>query len=217
MKAEYTEVGLDKLSPFDGNTRIHTEIQIAELRRSLKQFGQFRNIVIDEENTILAGHGIVTAMFAEGWKKAKAYRISGLSRKDKAKLLLADNKTQDMGREDFDAVEQLIKEIGDFDIPGYDESTLKALILESEQVMADTTEYINSEYEQTFARDRNMDEAQGEDGESFMEMGDDTEDPELETFGAEPDQIEAHKPHTRVRIQYNKKLICPHCHGEVWV
>lgn len=217
MKAEYTEVELKKLSPFEGNTRIHTEMQIKELRRSLKQFGQFRNIVIDESNVILAGHGIVTAMLADGWESAKAYRISGLSQKDKAKLLLADNKTQDMGREDFDAVEQLIKEIGDFDIPGYDESTLKALILDSEQVLEETTEYINSEYEETFARDRDMQEAQGEDGEGFMEMGDESDSQEVETFGAEPETIEGHKPHTRVRIQYNKKLVCPHCHGEVWV
>lgn len=217
MKAEYTEIALDKLSPFEGNTRIHTEVQVAELRRSLNQFGQFRNIVVDEENTILAGHGIVTAMLAEGWKKAKAYKISGLSRKEKAKLLLADNKTQDMGREDFDAVEQLIREVGDFDIPGYDESTLKALILESEQVMQDTADYIDSEYEHNFARERNMEESQGEDGESFMEMGDETEGPEPDTFGADPEAIEAYKPHSRVRIQYNKKLVCPHCHGEVWV
>lgn len=40
------------------NIRIHTEKQLEEFERSVRMFGQIRPIVVDENNTILAGNGL---------------------------------------------------------------------------------------------------------------------------------------------------------------
>ena len=46
----------------DKNVRMHPPEQIKEMKRSIKQFGQIRPAVIDENNMILAGNGMVAAM-----------------------------------------------------------------------------------------------------------------------------------------------------------
>lgn len=126
---------LTDLHPAERNVRIHSEKQTKEFVRSLESFGQIRPIVIDEDNTILAGNGLYAALMAKGESSADCYVVSGLSENEKKKLMLADNKIYSLGVDDMDVFEEFLKELGDdLEIPGYDEDLLKTITADLEDV-----------------------------------------------------------------------------------
>ena len=129
MRKERKDINIDLLKTPEKNTRIHPEKQIDEMRRSLRKWGQYKNIVVDENNLVLAGNGLVEAMRAEGLKKVSAIIMYELSDNDKKKLMMADNKTAGLGIDNLNNIEALIGELsGDFDIPGFDDEILKSIL-----------------------------------------------------------------------------------------
>jgi ParB-like chromosome segregation protein Spo0J len=125
MKLE--KVILTELKENPKNVRFHGEKQIKEFVRSIEQFGVIRPVVIDENNMILVGHGLKLALQSMGKEEVDAYRVSNLTEGQKDKLMLADNKIYSLGSDDFDAIDKILSETKDFDIPGYDSEDLKAL------------------------------------------------------------------------------------------
>ena len=125
MKIE--TIKLIELKPLENNVRKHNDKQIDELVRSVKQFGQTRAVVIDEDNNILIGNGLYMAFQKMGVEECQCYRIVGLNEIQKKKLILTDNKVYSLGTDDYSTVQDYINEItltGDFDIAGFDESIL---------------------------------------------------------------------------------------------
>lgn len=55
------QIDLHELKPHPQNYRIHPDDQITHLVQSIREHGFYRNVVIAQDNTILAGHGIVLA------------------------------------------------------------------------------------------------------------------------------------------------------------
>lgn len=138
------KIKLSELKPLETNVRKHTETQVKEIMRSVKQFGQTRAIVIDDENNILIGNGLYEAMVKAGLEEAFIYRKKGLSEIEKKKLILADNKTYALGADDFENIEAYLQEItatGDFDIAGFDEGTLQNLMRDVDEVLQDVQSY----------------------------------------------------------------------------
>jgi len=126
---------LSDLHSPEKNVRIHSEKQTKEFVRSLEAFGQIRPIVIDEDNTILAGNGLYAALVAKGETSADCYVVTGLSENEKKKLMLADNKIYSLGVDDMEVFEEFLKDLGDdIDIPGYDEELLKTITADLEDV-----------------------------------------------------------------------------------
>jgi ParB-like chromosome segregation protein Spo0J len=121
------KVILTELKENPKNVRFHGEKQIKEFVRSIEQFGVIRPVVIDENNMILVGHGLKLALQSMGKEEVDAYRVSNLTEGQKDKLMLADNKIYSLGSDDFDAIDKILSETKDFDIPGYDSEDLKAL------------------------------------------------------------------------------------------
>lgn len=118
------------LVPNPTNVRRHNSAQIQEFQKSIDKFGVIRPIVVDENNVILAGHGLLEALKEKGIEDADVIVMKGLSEKDKKKLLLADNKIFSLGFDDYTVIESILSELGkdsDFDIPGYDSNTLEEL------------------------------------------------------------------------------------------
>ncbi len=126
---------LSELKRPEKNTRMHSDKQIAEFKRSVEMFGQIRPIVIDENNVMLAGNGLYDTLLALGKDTADCYVVTGLTEKEKKKLMLADNRIFDLGVDDMKAFDEILKELGDdLDIPGYDEELLETLRANSEDV-----------------------------------------------------------------------------------
>ena len=117
-----------ELKHIPGNTRLHSEKQIREYIRSIEMFGQLRPMVIDENNVVLAGNGLLMAMRKMGKETAACHIVAGLTENEKKKLMLADNKIAALGEEDQFAFEETLRELsGDIDIPGYGADILKNL------------------------------------------------------------------------------------------
>lgn len=116
------------LKHVEGNTRIHSAKQIREYSRSIEMFGQFRPMIIDENNVVLAGNGLLQALKQLGRETADCYVMSGLTANEKKKLMLADNKIFQLGEDDTFAFEETISSLGgDINIPGYGADILKSL------------------------------------------------------------------------------------------
>lgn len=140
-KMTVTSVPISQVKPLDRNPRRHSEKQIEALVQSLKQFGQYRPLVVDEEGQILAGNGLYAALLRTEATRVSVYRAIGLSEEQKSKLILADNRTGDMSIDDFDVIEAMLREMSDLDIPGYDAESLRMLIADAEAVADEASQY----------------------------------------------------------------------------
>lgn len=119
---------LTDLHPIEKNIRRHPEKQIKEYVRSVEMFGQTKPLVIDEEGTILIGNGLYEALKVMGKDKADCNVMTGLTEKQKKKLMLADNRVYELGFTDTGIFDEIIKELdGDIDVPGWDADLLEML------------------------------------------------------------------------------------------
>lgn len=128
-----TKVNIDTLKSPEKNVRKHNEKQIKELARSIEKFGQIRPVVIDEKNVVYCGNGLVEAAKVAGWKQVEVLKKTGMSEADKKKLMIADNRIYTLGFDDFENINAILEEIGDFDIPGFDTETLEAMFGDIEE------------------------------------------------------------------------------------
>lgn len=126
MKVEV--VKMDEVRLLDRNPRKHPEVQIEALVSSYQQFGQYRPLVVDEDGIILAGNGLYTSMTRAGAETVSVHRLEGLSRSQKDKLILADNKTGSLSKDDFAVVDEMLRGLDDFEVPGYDPDVLRELL-----------------------------------------------------------------------------------------
>ena len=194
-----TKVNIDTLKSPEKNVRKHNEKQIRELARSIEKFGQIRPVVIDENNVVYCGNGLVEAAKFAGWKQVEVLKKTGMSEADKKKLMIADNRIYTLGFDDFENINSILEEIGDFDIPGFDTETLEAMFgdideeIESFGVLDDTEkrEAQEASRQQEYSRTENL-----QDGERSEITDNRTED---ENGAAEDSTTDG------------GELVCPNC------
>ena len=80
------------LRPWARNARTHSKKQIRQIAESIRTFGFTNPVLIDEEKTILAGHGRVAAAQLLGLETVPCRLISSMSAAQKRAYVLADNK-----------------------------------------------------------------------------------------------------------------------------
>lgn len=202
-----TKMKVAELKPLEKNVRRHSETQIKELMRSLSQFGQTRAIVIDESNSILIGNGLHAAMVKAGIAECFVFRKSGLSENEKKKLILADNKTFSLGIDDYENIEAYLSDItatGDFDIAGFDEESLRSLMRDAEEVLADATQYGVLPQEQIIEKGKAQERVENR----IEEAANNSQGEPTITAAAEPIAYDASEQDTV------REIICPSC-GEV--
>lgn len=139
---EILKVKLDDLKLAENNVRFHPRRQIEEYMRSLEKFNQTKNAVIDEDNNVLIGNGLVMAARELGWSEIFVIKRTDLSHNDKLKVMVSDNKIFGLGVDNLDMVDKILEELRyDLDIPGYDEATLNLMVAEMEDVTAEISSY----------------------------------------------------------------------------
>ncbi len=130
---------LKDLKPLEENTRHHGDNQIKHFRESLRQFGQTRAFVVDEDWNILVGNGMWSAMQGmDGFETVDCHVLKGLSDAQKRKLVLSDNKIYSLGADNYDVIEDWLQDFamsGDTVIAGYDSETIEALARSANEVM----------------------------------------------------------------------------------
>jgi len=58
----------------ENNARKHSEVNIAAIAESLKQFGQRKPIVVTQDNRVIAGNGTLEAARFLGWEEIAVVR-----------------------------------------------------------------------------------------------------------------------------------------------
>lgn len=66
------KIPIKDLKPYHKNARTHSPKQIRQIAKSIQQFGFVNPVLIDKENTILAGHGRVEAAKLAGLTEVPA-------------------------------------------------------------------------------------------------------------------------------------------------
>lgn len=126
------------LRPPERNVRVHPEQQLRELGKAVEMFGQTRPVVIDEENTVLAGNGLVEACAKIGMTHVAVYYMTGLTKQQKQKLILSDNRVFELGFADNQTILEMISSFeGDFNIPGFDAEILANIHNDTHEVTAE--------------------------------------------------------------------------------
>lgn len=87
----YKRVDIDSLKPWENNPRTHSQDQIKQIRRSIREFGFTNPLLIDESGLVIAGHGRVEAAKREGLTELPAIELQGLSEAQKRALVISDN------------------------------------------------------------------------------------------------------------------------------
>src|SRR5687767_15651160 len=81
-----------ELRPYPDNPRQHPDRQIAALARSMQRFGVTNPVLLDENGTILAGHGRIEAAKRLRLATVPTLTIVGLSDAEQKALVIADNR-----------------------------------------------------------------------------------------------------------------------------
>jgi hypothetical protein len=80
------------LRPHRQNARTHSNRQLRQIANSIRRFGFCNAILVDDDLTILAGHGRVEAAKQLGLTSVPTVRLSHLSEADKRAYVIADNR-----------------------------------------------------------------------------------------------------------------------------
>ena len=200
----------DLIKP-EKNVRIHTGQQLKEFERSIKMFGQIRPIVIDENNTILAGNGLYDTLIAMGKKTADVYQYDDLTENQKKKLMIADNKIFNLGIENLDTLNCFLEELqGDLDIPGFDEEILRQMVSEAEDITDKISEYGTLDEEEIQKIKNNAEKKEQQIQNLEAKKGEwSLEQPPI--VQQEPDTVDKNSTEAKSFI------ICPYCEKKIWL
>ncbi len=134
---EVLKVNVEDLVLASKNARVHPQRQIDELVKSLEAYGQIRPAIIDENNEVLVGNGMVMAIKQMQIKTVDVVVKKDLSEKQKKKLMLSDNRLSSLGYDDADVLKEILEELdGDYVIPGYDIDLINEIVESSSEEIA---------------------------------------------------------------------------------
>ena len=110
-KKDVQMLGVDELIPYDRNPRTHPDSQIEELKNSIRQWGWTMPVLIDENKTILAGHGRLFAAKELGITEVPCLQADGWSEEQKKAYVIADNQLANNSAWDTGLLVQQLREV----------------------------------------------------------------------------------------------------------
>jgi hypothetical protein len=136
VKPEF--VSWQELKPHPRNYKQHPPDQLEHLMRSIKEHGFYRNVVVAEDYTILAGHGVVLAVEKLGLlgpEKVPVVRLPiGPNDPRALKLMMGDNEMSNLGDVNDRLLADMLREVKDLDDllgTGFNQEQLAALAMVS--------------------------------------------------------------------------------------
>ena len=121
-----------KLIPYANNPRTHSEAQVAQIAKSIEEFGFTNPILVDTKAGILAGHGRLRAAQKLGLSKVPVLVLDRLTETQKRAYILADNKLAENAGWDEELLaaelEALKLEEYDLALTGFSERELEELL-----------------------------------------------------------------------------------------
>lgn len=122
------------LIPYVNNSRTHSDEQVAQVAASIKEFGFTNPILIDEDDSIIAGHGRLMAAKKLSLDEVPTIILAGLTEAQKKAYVIADNQLALNSGWDLDKLgvelERLTELDFDIDLLGFDDDFLAGLLEE---------------------------------------------------------------------------------------
>ena len=139
IKIEWRKTG--DLTPFARNSRTHSDEQVAQIAASIREFGFTNPILVDEVNSIIAGHGRLAAAMRLGLEQVPTITLAGLTDAQKRAYVIADNKLALNAGWDFELLASELRglAVDDFDLSliGFNEVELAALLADKTEGLTD--------------------------------------------------------------------------------
>lgn len=85
-------VSVETLIPYAKNARTHSDEQVAQIAGSIREFGFNNPVLVDKDNTIIAGHGRVLAARKLGLTDVPVIVLDHLTESQRKAYVLADNR-----------------------------------------------------------------------------------------------------------------------------
>lgn len=124
---ETTTVDINSVFPYPMNAR---QGDVGLIAQSLSKNGQFRPIVVNKlDNSILVGNHTWKAAKLLGWKEI-AVSFVDVDDEAAARIVLADNRTADLGSYDHVELVEILKDMKSFDGTGYSSDDVDDLLKE---------------------------------------------------------------------------------------
>jgi len=122
---------IDKLIPYAKNARTHSDEQVAQIAGSIKEFGFNNPILVDKDNSVIAGHGRLMAARKLGMDKVPVVELQHLTESQRKAYVLADNRIALNSGWDTSMLSlelQDLKDDIDLSLLGFDPDELDALL-----------------------------------------------------------------------------------------
>jgi DNA modification methylase len=129
------------LVPYVRNPRTHSEAQVSQLAGSIREFGFTMPILVDEEGSIIAGHGRLMAAKVLGLPEVPVMVARGWTEAQRRAYVIADNKLALNAGWDDDLLRVELgdlKELGfDLGVTGFDADELEKLFATATEGLTD--------------------------------------------------------------------------------
>jgi ParB-like chromosome segregation protein Spo0J len=123
---------IEALTPYEKNSRTHSEEQVEQVARSISEFGFTNPILVDDAGLIIAGHGRLMAAIKLGLESVPTISLNHLSAEQRRAYVIADNKLAEQAGwdEDILAIEMAaLQSIGfDLGVTGFNDKELADLL-----------------------------------------------------------------------------------------
>jgi len=111
---ETREMDISAISTYAKNSKTHPDSQIKSLAAAIERFGFTQPIIVNDKNTILAGHGRFEAACQLGLKSVPVRIVSGLSAAEQKAYVIADNKIAEQSIWDEKILNAELADLQDF-------------------------------------------------------------------------------------------------------
>ena len=123
---------IDRLVPYEKNSRTHSPEQVEQLRASIQEFGFTNPILVDGKDGVIAGHGRLEAARELGLTEVPVVVLDHLSPEQKRAYVIADNKLALNAAWDVDMLQIELADLGaadfDLDLLGFSDAELEGLM-----------------------------------------------------------------------------------------
>ena len=107
------------LKPYANNAKIHTPEQVAQIKESILTFGFNDPIAIDENGTVIEGHGRLLALQELGWTEVDCIPLEGLTEEQKRAYIHVHNQLTLNTGFDLEILEQELRSIEGIDMGAF--------------------------------------------------------------------------------------------------